>query len=171
MGILAARLVRWCNGSTTPFGGVCHGSNPCRTANLAPEIGDFSDGRTDSAQKTGESEGNIKHWKAEVTIYVKKPAYPFYRIAYRVDGKRRLKSFRTYSDANKRKIATRATEGASGQNFFNYPSSVYAGQSFLESAFHDEEFFVIEAEQVENGGVPVGDADPVLDCGKAKFIG
>ncbi len=25
--------VRWCNGSTRPFGGLCHGSNPCRTAN------------------------------------------------------------------------------------------------------------------------------------------
>src|SRR5579862_8857606 len=25
--------VRWCNGSTRPFGGFCHGSNPCRTAN------------------------------------------------------------------------------------------------------------------------------------------
>src|SRR6478609_4223662 len=38
IGILAARLVRWCNGSTTPFGGVCHGSNPCRTANSFSEI-------------------------------------------------------------------------------------------------------------------------------------
>src|SRR2546423_7653530 len=26
-------VVRWCNGSTRPFGGFCHGSNPCRTAN------------------------------------------------------------------------------------------------------------------------------------------
>ncbi len=33
---LKARFVRWCNGSTTPFGGVCHGSNPCRTANYRP---------------------------------------------------------------------------------------------------------------------------------------
>ena len=29
-------VVRWCNGSTRPFGGLCHGSNPCRTANLIP---------------------------------------------------------------------------------------------------------------------------------------
>ncbi len=29
-----AELVRWCNGNTAPFGGVIHGSNPCRTANL-----------------------------------------------------------------------------------------------------------------------------------------
>ena len=27
--------VRWCNGSTRPFGGFCHGSNPCRTAKSA----------------------------------------------------------------------------------------------------------------------------------------
>jgi hypothetical protein len=27
-----ALLVRWCNGNTAPFGGVIHGSNPCRTA-------------------------------------------------------------------------------------------------------------------------------------------
>ena len=30
--LVLSQLVRWCNGSTTPFGGVCHGSNPCRTA-------------------------------------------------------------------------------------------------------------------------------------------
>ena len=27
-------LVRWCNGNTAPFGGVIHGSNPCRTTNF-----------------------------------------------------------------------------------------------------------------------------------------
>src|SRR3569832_291318 len=26
-------FVRWCNGSTRVFGALCHGSNPCRTAN------------------------------------------------------------------------------------------------------------------------------------------
>src|SRR5687768_16831690 len=31
---LNARFVRWCNGSTEPFGGFSHGSNPCRTATL-----------------------------------------------------------------------------------------------------------------------------------------
>jgi hypothetical protein len=30
--LLSLRFVRWCNGSTRPFGGLCHGSNPCRTA-------------------------------------------------------------------------------------------------------------------------------------------
>jgi hypothetical protein len=29
-------FVRWCNGSTRPFGGLCPGSNPGRTANLPP---------------------------------------------------------------------------------------------------------------------------------------
>src|SRR5262245_21451899 len=30
--LLSQRFVRWCNGNTAPFGGVIHGSNPCRTA-------------------------------------------------------------------------------------------------------------------------------------------
>src|SRR6266498_4769309 len=32
--LASLRFVRWCNGSTRPFGGLCHGSNPCRTASL-----------------------------------------------------------------------------------------------------------------------------------------
>ena len=32
--LISSRLVRWCNGNTAPFGGVIHGSNPCRTASL-----------------------------------------------------------------------------------------------------------------------------------------
>ena len=31
-------FVRWCNGNTALFGGVIHGSNPCRTATFAKEI-------------------------------------------------------------------------------------------------------------------------------------
>jgi hypothetical protein len=31
--------VRWCNGNTAPFGGVIHGSNPCRTANSPQKKG------------------------------------------------------------------------------------------------------------------------------------
>jgi hypothetical protein len=31
-------FVRWCNGNTAPFGGVIHGSNPCRTANSRTAI-------------------------------------------------------------------------------------------------------------------------------------
>ena len=30
--LLSHRFVRWCNGSTRPFGGLCPGSNPGRTA-------------------------------------------------------------------------------------------------------------------------------------------
>ncbi|MEO5803870.1 MAG: tyrosine-type recombinase/integrase [Verrucomicrobiota bacterium] len=41
----------------------------------------------------------IKHRKAEVTIYGKKKSYPFYRLAYRVNGKRRMKHFATYGEA------------------------------------------------------------------------
>ena len=43
----------------------------------------------------------IRHRKAEVTIYGKKKNYPFYRIAYRVDGKRHLVNFSKYSAALK----------------------------------------------------------------------
>jgi len=39
----------------------------------------------------------IRHRKAEVTIYGKKKNYPFYRIAYRADGKRLLVNFAKYS--------------------------------------------------------------------------
>jgi hypothetical protein len=43
------RLVRWCNGSTRPFGGFCHGSNPCRTASLIGNL--WRTIPTESAQK------------------------------------------------------------------------------------------------------------------------
>jgi hypothetical protein len=62
------------------------------------------DSRTDSAQILPESEPTkmkfpkvIRHRKAEVTIYGKKKNYPFYRIAYRADGKRLLVNFAKYS--------------------------------------------------------------------------
>ncbi len=41
----------------------------------------------------------IRHRKAEVTIYGKKPNYPFYRLAYRFNGTRRMESFSTYGEA------------------------------------------------------------------------
>ena len=41
----------------------------------------------------------IRHRKAEVTIYGKKKKYPFYRIAYRADGKRLLVNFTKYGTA------------------------------------------------------------------------
>src|SRR5947209_2885277 len=62
--------------------------------------------RTDSAQKPAESESQkvklpkvIRHRRAEVTIYSRKESYPFYRLAYRVNGQRQMKSFGTYGEA------------------------------------------------------------------------
>ena len=43
----------------------------------------------------------IRHRKAEVTIYGKKKNYQFYRIAFRVAGKRFLRNFSKYRDALK----------------------------------------------------------------------
>ncbi len=64
------------------------------------------DSRTDFAQILPESESPkmkfpkvIRHRKAEVTIYGKKKNYPFYRIAYRADGKRLFVNFTKYSVA------------------------------------------------------------------------
>jgi len=66
------------------------------------------DSRTDSAQISEELTTPkmrfpkvIRHQKAEVTIYGKKKNYPFYRIIYRADGKRRMQHFAKYSDALK----------------------------------------------------------------------
>lgn len=33
--------VSWCNGSTTDFGSVCQGSNPCETTKKAVNYGSF----------------------------------------------------------------------------------------------------------------------------------
>ena len=59
------------------------------------EIGEFDPCRTNPAQNAPESQAPkmrfpkvIRYRKAEVTIYGKKKNYPFYRIAYRADGKR-----------------------------------------------------------------------------------
>lgn len=41
----------------------------------------------------------IRHRKAEVTVYGKKKNYPFYRIVYRADGKRQMRSFAKLSQA------------------------------------------------------------------------
>ena len=68
----------------------------------------FLDSRTNSAQISEELTTPkmrfpkiIRHQKAEVTIYGKKKNYPFYRIIYRADGKRRMQHFAKYSDALK----------------------------------------------------------------------
>jgi hypothetical protein len=72
------------------------------------EIEGCLDSRTDSAQILAVSEPPkmkfpkvIRHRKAEVTIYGKKPNYPFYRIAYWVAGKRHLRNFSKYGVALK----------------------------------------------------------------------
>jgi integrase len=41
----------------------------------------------------------IQHRKAEATIYGKSANYAFYRVAYNVAGKRRVRSFKAYADA------------------------------------------------------------------------
>jgi integrase len=41
----------------------------------------------------------IRHRKSEATIYGKSKRYPFYRVVYRADGKRRMKSIAAYSEA------------------------------------------------------------------------
>lgn len=66
--------------------------------------------RTDSAQETPESEPEkpMKYpvkltyrGKVLAKIYNKKPHYPFYRLAYSVQGKRIMKHFKTYSEAKR----------------------------------------------------------------------
>ena len=42
---------------------------------------------------------NIRHKKVEATIYGRSKTYPFYRLAYYVNGKRRMRSFSSYSEA------------------------------------------------------------------------
>ena len=41
----------------------------------------------------------VTYRKAEVKIYGKSAAYPFYRLCYYAAGKRRIQSFSTYSEA------------------------------------------------------------------------
>jgi len=43
----------------------------------------------------------IKHRKMEAAIYAKSPKYPYYRLAYRVAGKRVVRSFQTFKAAKK----------------------------------------------------------------------
>jgi hypothetical protein len=43
----------------------------------------------------------IRHRKSEATIYGKSKRYPFYRVVYRADGKRRMKSIAAYPEARK----------------------------------------------------------------------
>ncbi len=113
-----------------PFGGICHGSNPCRTATFPQQNEVPSESDTNLAQNPAESGSRkvkfpqtIRHRKAEATIYGKSPSYPRYRLAYRVAGRRHLRTFATYGEAKEaaerivRELAngSQATALSSGQ--------------------------------------------------------
>jgi len=74
---------------------------------LSEQNGENLETRTDSAQKTPESEKasvrfpkRIEHrGRTLATIYGKSKSYPFYRLSAYVAGKRRLTSYGTYSEA------------------------------------------------------------------------
>ena len=113
-GVIYARVVRWCNGSTRPFGGFCHGSNPCRTATFAEENERSTISDTLLTQKTpGSEEANMK-WpykvrnrkNGPVLAKIYKPKipnkhnpnpYPFYRITWNAAGKRMVKALPRFS--------------------------------------------------------------------------
>ena len=83
------------------------GSIPTLSATFTGEIEAYEKSDTDLAQQTAES-GRRKvkfpqpirfRGKVEATIYGKTAQYPRYRLAYRVAGKRRLRTFATYGGA------------------------------------------------------------------------
>jgi integrase len=86
------------------------GSNPTPSAIFPSKDGNLGAGDTNTTQKTPESEdGNmrfpmrIKHrGQVLATLYGKSKAYPAYRLAWRVTGKRRMERFQTYSEAKRR---------------------------------------------------------------------
>jgi integrase len=82
------------------------GSSPSRGTTFTEETEECCQSDTIQTQVSGPSEDRkvkfpkiITHRKLEATIYRKTKSYPFYRVAHRVDGKRRLSSFATYSEA------------------------------------------------------------------------
>jgi integrase len=82
------------------------GSSPTFGAIFSPENEAVGKHRTDSAQNSGKTTPKrvkfpqtVTHRKAEVTIYGKSGSYPFYRIVFRANGKRCMKSFATYGEA------------------------------------------------------------------------
>lgn len=81
-------------------------SSPTFGANFSLENEAFHKSRTDSAQNLSKTKPRavkfphtINHRGSKVKIYGKSEAFPFYRISYRANGKRFLKSFSTYSEA------------------------------------------------------------------------
>src|SRR6267142_532437 len=120
--------VRWCNGSTRPFGGFCHGSNPCRTASFPVENDGLSAVTKDPPNIPGhlgdESEQNVKFpkrlryrgkGKVLCTIYKRADCYRVYWRA-RVDGKpvSRFKDFGAYAESKREadKIVTGLVKGS-----------------------------------------------------------
>ena len=72
------------------------------------EFNGASEFRTVPAQPMAETEGReskfpftVKHRHAKVKIYRKTDKYPFYRIAYRAEGRRVVRNFKTYGAAKK----------------------------------------------------------------------
>jgi integrase len=80
------------------------GSSPTFGANFPQQNADSASSDTVSTQETPESEGRglkfpkaVKHrGKQLATIYGKSKAYPQYRVAWSVQGKRRMKAFDRY---------------------------------------------------------------------------
>jgi integrase len=99
-------FVRWCNGNTAPFGGVIHGSNPCRTAILTNKNDGLTDVCTKFAQQPARPADRrvrfpvtIRHRASKVKIYAPAGKFIYYRVAYATAGKRRMQTFAAYPDA------------------------------------------------------------------------
>jgi hypothetical protein len=52
------------------------------------------------------------------------------------------------------------------QDFFNDSSLLNSSQFLFQSLLFDEHFFVIHTEQMQNRGVPIGNADSVFNGGE-----
>src|SRR5262245_2003533 len=59
----------------------------------------------------------------------------------------------------------------SSENPLHNVGCFHTSEFFLEAVLLVEELIVVEAQQVQNGRVPVGHAHPVLDGGQAEFVG
>jgi integrase len=98
---------------------VVVGSSPTSGANFANKNEGFGICSTDSAQNPPGPVNVrfpkvIRFRRVEATIYGKRPAYPFYRLAYYVAGKRVVRSFKSYGEAKSaaEKIVRDVAEGS-----------------------------------------------------------
>src|SRR6478735_893238 len=69
-----------------------------------------------------------------------------------------------------RSSATSADEFPSSHQFLHHPA-VHVRQPEIAAGVAVGEFFVVEAEEVEDRGVEVVDVDPVVDGGEAELVG